>query len=270
MKIYNGYRLTHGTDLANIPTELHDLLMPVYETELVRAAVALATGWFDRDTFKDVVGPPEDVNAEHGYLAAADLHIASAQSVTRKQQTRDPFFDLDVDVSLIPDPISGDWLAMLSAENKAYREAWNALDWVHDYPYWDTDSPPDGLTDEAWQERRVVWDRALGWATPQTVGFSWSLLGLYGGEFASHIAASDPDHAEALIPSVERRMQALTRLAAANHLTPLAEGEKFSVRNLISELETKIPAWAADLAWQERLATLRPLTIEDLTGRTPT
>lgn len=160
-KIYTGFKVT-GLSLHEISCEISALgsslkekaqllqVQPLLE-ELVEAHDLIAVGVR--------TDPPEALS---GRLIRKFL----------KDETADgPLLD----VALFP-LASGDILGMFFGDNALLEDALNAS-WLQRYPYWNnTDRDPD-LTEAEWEERRRLWDEALGeTSVPSREGFCRKVL----------------------------------------------------------------------------------------------
>lgn len=67
------------------------------------------------------------------------------------------------------DPETGRILVRLYTEHRAMLDAFEAMDEVESYSYWNNADEPDGVTREQWNERRAAWDRVMpDYAPPDT------------------------------------------------------------------------------------------------------
>lgn len=69
---------------------------------------------------------------------------------------RDPFFDTDFSISLIP--ASEHLLGIVYTEHTAWFNAWVALPEVEEFGYWNNSDGPEEVSEEAWEARGKAWE----------------------------------------------------------------------------------------------------------------
>lgn len=252
-KIHNGYMVT-PPDMWKLPNTLREIFIPIRDSLHVVAAVRSATALLDRGT------------GIHDPLTSAHHKIMAAALEARRSEERHPETDFTLDITFLSDPSTGLTHAMLYAENDAHRTAWTALEWVTPYSHWNNTNRPDHLSESEWDNRRVAWDRMIGWNTPKEVGLSWGL------EPPAHhihrLIEVDPQAASGAIPSLQER----SRFLAEANLPDIPE-ELLAVpqadRN--GSWLWKVADWAK--GWIEENAhrfegRLNPIDLHDLGHRT--
>ncbi len=108
-------------------------------------------------------------------------NISKHEKKIRVTQERDPLYDFECNVQILHVPGRNILLAMLFAEQEAYRILWRRMPHVQEYAYWNNTDQPSYLTDEQWDRRRRDWDKALGEdAIPSLHGFGIDCHHVYG------------------------------------------------------------------------------------------
>lgn len=241
-KIHHGYQLVDvpgGNVLACAPL-LRSVMVPVYQSLYFRVAAEVAVGALDAARFgvdhvEDTRVPVRAVDTLTP-VVVADLFLNDIHHHMAKSGERSPHYDMNMQVTFLPDPNPGDAAAayaLLFTERAEYRDAWQALDWVEPFPYWNNTDPPEGVSPDDWKARQVVWERVVGWDPPAVRGLSWSLLG--GVHPCS--AVTDPGRLLDVVPSREQRAR---RVASS-----MAAGSSFS--ELRADIDRIAPGLVGDL-----------------------
>jgi hypothetical protein len=152
-KIHNGFRLAEGTDLEAFKQTVRDVIDPLRDQEdlklvAIETAKSIDSRW--------LAGEPIPAGA----AATAYAQWAEAQS---RMSVRDYDHDLNrFELSIGTDPGTGRIMVIVRAENHVLLDAFEDLDGVEEYGYWDhTDSRPEGVTRADWKIREAAWDRML-------------------------------------------------------------------------------------------------------------
>lgn len=167
-KIRNGFRLAEGTDLAAFKDRVRSVLDPVRDQEDLKLLAIETAKYMDT---RWLAGEP----ILPGAAGAAYAQWADAQA---KMSVRD--FDHDqnrFELSIGTDPGTGRIMVIAFAENHTLLEAFEGLDAVEEYGYWDhNDSYPEGVTRADWEVREAAWDRMLpGLGRPSDTMEAWIL-----------------------------------------------------------------------------------------------
>lgn len=151
--IYDGFRLAEGTDLAAFKQAVRDAIDPLRDQEdlklvAIETAKYIDTRWLSGETIPA------------GAATAAYAQWAEAQS---KMSVYDYDHDLNrFELSIGTDPGTGRIMVIVRAENHVLKDAFEDLDGVEEYGYWDnSDSYPEGVTRAEWKVREAAWDRML-------------------------------------------------------------------------------------------------------------
>lgn len=193
-KIHNGYKLNIAQleDLFAFNRRLKELMLAendkLYATRIARDAtqsVDLAT-----------LGLPSDeqkVRSGATHYSHWVMHHQSRMSECKQSKTRDPLYDYDASWAVLPSPCG--LLALLYVESSELAQIWDDQQEVEPFPYWNNSDPEEGFTEEEWEARGNIWNKALGSGVPATHGLSFQIYGNYQGpEFPSveDLAASAP------------------------------------------------------------------------------
>lgn len=151
--IYNGFRLAEGTDLDTFKQTVRDVIDPLRDEEDVMLIAIETAKFVDAKWLK---GEP----IEAGAAAAAYDQWIEAQ---RGMSVYDHDHDLNrFELSIGTDPGTGRIMVIARAENRTLLDAFEDLDEVEEYGYWNnTDSYPEGVTRADWEIREAAWDRML-------------------------------------------------------------------------------------------------------------
>lgn len=176
-KIHDGYRLPADTSMFGLLRELRKSITPTYEDLYATAVVRQAT--FDADDILRGDTNESGTVKVSSPLTAAVLTLDRAHHQIAKTGQRNPGLDLNFEVVVMCDPQDpGDLYAIIYTEQDAYRDAWNRIEGVEPFGYWNNTDRPDDITDDEWDSRRRTWNRVIPDLTaPSTIGWAWSLLG---------------------------------------------------------------------------------------------
>ncbi|MET4144293.1 hypothetical protein [Arthrobacter sp. UYCo732] len=152
-KIYHGFRLTEGTDLATFKYQVRSVIDPLRDQEDLKL-LAVETAKFVDSRW--LAGEPIPAGA----AAAAYATWSEAQS---KMSAYDYDHDLNrFELSIGTDPGTGRIMVIARAENHVLMDAFKELSGVEEFGYWDnTDAYPEGVTEADWKIREAAWDRML-------------------------------------------------------------------------------------------------------------
>lgn len=150
---------------------------------------------------KRVKKEDENFDLDYSPLTMAQFIIRRHQQKIKETMERDPSFDFDCSMALIPGKRK--IYMLFYAEDEAYWEMLKTFQEVKEYPYWNNTDPPDGMSWSRWQRRGAEWDRALSVhhsEIPSLCGFSVDLV------LPGFIM---PDGAQILasIPTLEQRVK---------------------------------------------------------------
>lgn len=168
-KIYHGYRLAAGTDIWEFTERLREQANVVRD-RLDLEAIERAAEQLQAKRIIDGKGPFPDRESR----LLAGYHIWD--EVNRKlgsSRLSDPH---QLDVTFIRDTATNRILALLYAGRETTK-VFELQPGVEEYGYWNNADPPADVTEDEWEERRVVWDRCLGWDPPVRRGISFDLRG---------------------------------------------------------------------------------------------
>lgn len=165
--INNGFRLAEGTDLDTFKQTVRDVIDPLRDQEDLKLVAIETAKYIDAQW---LAGEP----ILPGAAAAAYAQWAEAQS---KMSVYD--YDRDVnrfELSIGTDPGTGRTMVIARAENHVLMDAFEELDGVEEYGYWDhTNSYPEGVTEADWEEREAAWKRTLPGIRISDTMASWFL-----------------------------------------------------------------------------------------------
>lgn len=168
-KIGNGYILREDSPgwedlLRAMITFRKSLVKPI--NKHVHTIMAIeCINRIDRAAVNLPIERPEDSPLSWAYLEFIDRERKIKQTMQR-----DPVYDLDCEVVLIP--IDGKVLGLLYTEQNLIKKRFEALSFVKRYGYWDNTDRPDYVTEVEWNERGKIWDRAIGIEPPAKRGFT--------------------------------------------------------------------------------------------------
>lgn len=251
IKIYDGFELQNCSleqaleHLKALRPAAHLKARQLVAQEVVqRATLAWDAGQHG------VVAPSVEQNPGVSYLFAAALHVADEQEEVRRIQCKNPAVDVSLSVCLIP--LKDRLLGVVYGVRSDMRELITLLPGYAALPYWDNEDPPEGVSDESWEQRGRDWADALpGWGAPAEVGLTYELV----SELARHSLDYSTVElvAAAQVPAPTARASALLDLLYDHGKTDLPAATTTRAARLL----LASPAWsAAKAALAEALPTL--------------
>ncbi|WP_422758881.1 hypothetical protein [Paenarthrobacter sp. C1] len=151
-KIHNGYRLAAGTNLFDFTRRVRTVIDPIRD-DLDAAllaklfASAVDTCWLKGE------GVPPTLS-----LTAFSRWEDGQAKLKDESREKDPH---RFEMCLGEDPGTGRILIRLYTDQQVMVDAFEVLDDVESYAYWNNDDEPKGVTSEQWDERRAAWDRVM-------------------------------------------------------------------------------------------------------------
>lgn len=152
-KIYDGFRLCEGVPLEQFTSDLRRVLDPVRDSEDVKMISRLVTESIDRRWLRG-----ETVPAGAAAATCQEWHEAQGAMSPRDWDHHRNRFELSIGT----DPGTGRVMMIARSENSALMAAFQNMDAVEEYGYWNnSDSYPDGVTEADWEVREAAWNRML-------------------------------------------------------------------------------------------------------------
>lgn len=151
-KIHNGYRLADHTDVWALQDRFRELLNPIRRRREAEHVVAAAVRQAD---IADLAGENRPDNPLFGTLT-------EWMDRQGKLGSRDYDFDpFNTTASFGRDTETGHIWALLHSHDADTIAAFESLDSVEPWPYWNNTERPDDVTEDEWEQRRLFWNRAL-------------------------------------------------------------------------------------------------------------
>lgn len=151
-KIHNGYRLAAGTNPFEFTRRVRALIDTIRDDLDADLLAQLFTGAVDTCWLKGEAVPP----------------LFSFTTLSRWEDEQKKLDDEDrrkdpnrFELCLGEDPDTGRLLVRLYTDQAAMIGAFEAMDEVETYSYWNHADEPSGITPEQWDERQAAWDRVM-------------------------------------------------------------------------------------------------------------
>ncbi len=176
-KIYNGFRLK-GMNLKSLHEWTLDFRQKIAEANKLatikqRAAICSRlidlAFVYDSSTFMKKMNKYE-LNLNDYPLISAMRIIGERQLEIRKTNQRDPEYDYDCELVLIP--VKSYMLGIYYTERREHIQILEAMPGYEEYGYWNNTDKPECISNSQWDTRRKNWDIALpGIGVPAHSGF---------------------------------------------------------------------------------------------------
>lgn len=151
-KIYNGYRLAAGENLFTFTKQVRALIDPIRDEVDAALLARLSTNALDSCWIKSEAVP--SMLAFTTFMKWEEGQKKLDDTDRRKDPNR---FEL----CLGEDPETGRILIRLFTDQPSMRDAFEAMDEVEAYSYWNNADEPEGVTSEQWNERGAAWERVM-------------------------------------------------------------------------------------------------------------
>ncbi|SFM82164.1 hypothetical protein [Methylobacterium pseudosasicola] len=205
-KIYDGIRF-RSSDLLEIHAQLaayRPVVAKAVEEATLRYVASLATDAIDKAALAGT-----GVESPIWY---ARQKLYERQEEIKRSGRRDPSIDFDFTITIMP--YQGAVYGIVFCEQSGWKDAMLGAGFAEAFPYWNNTDPPEGFTDEAWDERGQLWNAILAqdeWDRPVGCGFTYDFL-----PPARYPAA---EAALPFVPVLEKRAraQAFNRLIEAEY-----------------------------------------------------
>lgn len=160
-KIYNGYMIGNCSlaELHIFVMKARQILDNVRENMYQKLVINWITNKIDRLTLNLL--DEQKIIEEEGCCLQTLARNYIIKQIKEIKQTggRDSEYDIDYNFSIIP--IKDKILILIYFEREEFIEAWEGMEEVNDYPYWNNTDPPEELSDELWNKREKDWEEAL-------------------------------------------------------------------------------------------------------------
>lgn len=245
-KIHDGLRI-NTTDFQHVfglLTAFNEVAKQIGLATYSKTVYKLAVRRFDQCT---LTGEKEKYSCE----THAVVQIMDRQNQIRKMNSRDPFADFDCEISIFP--LEDCFLLLVNAEQEEFLEAFKKIEGVEEYAYWNNTDKPDRCTEEEWEHREEVWDKAFG--LTGDANFNGLLFKTTGINFQP-----DPKYFE--VASIEKRAKSFAeeRLCEEKFDKDKGASQVFSIlrdnKDRLAEISEEIVAKLKE-----------EITLEDLTNK---
>lgn len=246
--IKNGW-LVPAENLTEVFERFHSI-----RGQVAAEGRAIIAGWFAKEAAKRV-----DLANHRGETCDEPLSGLYWELIERQRNVRatrqpDPEIDLECSVSVIP--YDGRFLALVYAEHDTITNL--ITDGLVAFPYWNNTDGPKELSAAAWEERRQLWEGAIGRDPAGRPGNAGMMI-----EFLPDPARPGIDEILDQQPSLEDRSQWLAESVAIQEATEAMgpEADASSVWRFLWSEEYR--ARVREIS-HNTLNGLRSLTLDDL------
>lgn len=193
LEIHNGYRIVVRRSRTQAHHSLEDVYgvldafkqaaRPVIQTLVDKRAAQLCGHIVDQRALETSF--PIDgtvVPADWSPLIGATSIMLDRYGRWYDGDNQDPIYSLDAQVTIVP--ADGEVLALLWTEQSVLVDAWESVDGVELFAYWDVEpfeaERPRTVSKEEWAVRRGAWSSIVGHDTWEVAGLTTPVLGRYG------------------------------------------------------------------------------------------
>lgn len=151
--ISHGYRLKPGIEPFDFITRVREIMDPARDAADAKLLAGLYVDAIDELWFRG------DAIAERaGYAAWSEWHLEQSRT-SPMDRSHDPN---EFGVQIGKDPLTGGFYLLAVTYNQDLREAFDAMEEIEEYGFWNSsDSYPDGVTRADWEVREALWDRII-------------------------------------------------------------------------------------------------------------
>lgn len=177
-KIYNGYKFNNNPNLLEIQRiclDIRNRVKPLANQLYYRQFIKEMVDVYDKNQFGYWEESMYFINiASNMMYWGIDRYLHERIKYMNYKQERDPEVDFGLKFTILPLKDRQEVLLLLYTEKKELREAFEATPEIDEYHYQNQTDQPEEISEEAWNQRRLDWNSALGgdgWSTPQECGF---------------------------------------------------------------------------------------------------
>lgn len=177
-KIYYGFQID-TTDLHQVLALVKEFRKKHWEKDAKEHKI-----WFVSSVVSALEDPSQKTeNGFTGYTQAEFLWMDHQRDI-KKTGMRNRAVDTDFQIVLFPQ--DSRFIGIAYTEHSSWFHKFLRMPGVSEYGYWNNTDPPDNVSDEEWDERRLVWDKVLdGPAIPSMQGFTIDISDPSGPGFVS-------------------------------------------------------------------------------------
>lgn len=249
IKIFNGYRVR--TDNPN--AFLHD----------VEHALGPIRDLLDARLYARKMSELVDGHDHHARAVAAPLKNAALDAFRESVNSGNPgeFWNhphsLDIDYGYPPEGDKTHLFVLLHCQQDDYRDAFEALDGVEEFPYWNNSDGPDDMSEHEWTQRRTAWEWLIEAPRIRDVMDRWT----YRSDPEPNLAlVLDTDVILSHLPTYEQRAREIARnLTAAEHFEGATD-----ISNRLGELFEVLSSPRVTQRAHDLIPTLRTITAIDV------
>lgn len=151
--ISHGFRLKVAIEPFDFINRVREVMDPARDAADAKLLAELYSQAIDRDWF---AGKPIEAGA--GYTAWRNWRLEQSEMSTMDRRHDPNEFGVQIGM----DPLTRGYYLLVIAYNEDLREAFETMDEIEEYGYWNsTDSYPEGVTQEDWEVREALWDRVI-------------------------------------------------------------------------------------------------------------
>lgn len=161
---------------------------------------------------------------------AIDTYETRLKKTKEQYSSRDPAVDMDF--SFTVHPHGDEFYGIVFCERNEWNKEFMDLEWVEPFPYWDNTDPPEGISEEDWDERGCLWDSLIPSGIPARHGFTADCEDTLSQ--SSYYLSGEQSLREAILANIPPKETRYKKYIDSglfviwdklNPLAPLAEGE---------------------------------------------
>ena len=165
-KIYNGFRINGDTDLFDFRKKVTDELKPYILAEITSHAVQSMIFDFDGLTIKDGLlaeSTRKNIRGTTGGLTSDKLRFHDlywSYFAKEREDSESDYVKKNAHLTLTYNARVNKIFVLINAHNNVI-EAFEKMDGVEKYPYWNNSDRPDEISGEEWKTRGKEWNEVL-------------------------------------------------------------------------------------------------------------
>lgn len=206
----NGFILDEGNDPFTLARKAREAFLPflqkkVYADFTLEMVKAYDMATYSPETRKSAMAvakiePPKELTFWRLVQSVKDAQKKTMQEFSDNYEIR---------LGFLPDPVTGRILCVWFGPREA-REIFAEFDGVSEFSYWNSTEGPEELSEEEWDEREAIWDRAF---LPSGHVQTSALMSQVASpvEMSLNVSWEDIEKAGVELPSRETRIKELTQ-----------------------------------------------------------
>lgn len=229
-----GFILNEGVDPFALSRKTRDVFLPRLQAALYTELLEQLIESYDMASYSKETNKAfrKGNKIEKGALDFYQVLVAARKE--QKEQVDESPDRYQVQLGFTPDPLTGRILCAWFGSHENL-EVFSEFDEVEDFSYWNSSEGPEDISEEDWDNRIKVWDRAL---LPSSNISSSTLMSKVAAphELTLNVSFDDIRDAGVIIPSREKRIKSLVQHFIGQEWYKEQENPTFNISGMFAAM----------------------------------